>query len=456
MILDKNNYHFIGIGGIGISAIAQMLLRQGKKVSGSDQARSEITDDLEKLGAKIFIGHKAENITKDVEAVIYTIAIPDSNPEMQEARNRVFETKSAVERTSTAKRGQESGTADFVEKPIIIASYPEALGELSKQKYTIAISGTHGKTTTTAMIGHILQKAGLEPTIVVGSKMLSENENKESNFYGGAGKYLVVEACEYRRSFLNLSPQILVITNIEADHLDYYKDLADIESAFDELKAKVPKDGQIITEAEYEKVEIKKEDLLIPGKHNIKNAQAAMKAAEAIGISAEEAKEHLRSFRGTWRRLEYKGAKQSPDLKIENIFYDDYAHHPSEIKASLSALRERYPEHRLIAIFEPHQQSRTKLLFDDFVQSLSIADQVFIAPIYKAREVPDPTISNQILAEAVNKFKPSMAVEGVDELKEKITHPHPLLLQEMESNTKTCIVLMGAGDIYKWTPTLLS
>ncbi len=428
MILDKNNYHFIGIGGIGISAIAQMLLRQGKKVSGSDQAKSEITDDLEKLGAKIFIGHKAENIAEYVEAVIYTIAITETNPELIEAKKR----------------------------NLITATYPEALGELSKQKYTIAISGTHGKTTTTAMIGHILQKAGLDPTIVVGSKMLGGNENSESNFYGGSGKYLVVEACEYRRSFLNLSPQILVITNIEADHLDYYKDLADIESAFEELKAKVPKDGHIITEAEYKNVEIKKEDLLIPGEHNIKNAKAAIKAVEPIGIGNEEALRHLKSFRGTWRRLEYKGLVHSTDGKSETVLYDDYAHHPSEIKASLLALRDKYPDYHLIAVFEPHQQSRTKLLFADFVESLAIADQIFIAPIYKAREVPDPTISNQILAEAVNKIKPSVAVGGVEELKEKITHPHPLLLQERESKTKTCIVLMGAGDIYKWTPTLLS
>lgn len=438
-ILDKNNYHFIGIGGIGISAIAQMLLRQGKRVSGSDQARSEITDDLEKLGAKIFIGHKTENIAKNIEAVIYTIAIPDSNPEMQEARNRKRE------------------AIDFVESDFIVASYPEALGGLSKQKYTIAISGTHGKTTTTAMIGHILQKAGLDPTIVVGSKMLGGSENSESNFYGGSGKYLVVEACEYRRSFLNLSPQILVITNIEADHLDYYKDLADIESAFEELKVKVPKDGHIITEAEYKNVEIEKDYLLVPGTHNIKNAKAAIKAVESIAISNEEALEHLKSFRGTWRRLEYKGVAHSADGKSETVLYDDYAHHPSEIRASLLALRDKYPDYRLIAIFEPHQQSRTKLLFADFVESLAIADQIFIAPIYKAREAPDPTISNQILAEAVNKIKPSVAVGGVEELKEnitKITHPTSLTLRE-EPKKKSCIVLMGAGDIYKWTPRLL-
>ncbi len=428
MILDKNGYHFIGIGGIGISAIAQMLLKQGKKVSGSDQARSEITDDLEELGAQIFIGHKAENLNDDVEVIIYTIAIPDSNPEMQEARKREREAKSVAE-------------SDFV-----VASYPEALGELSKQKYTIAISGTHGKTTTTAMIGHILREAGLDPTIIVGSKMLSNQKEGGSNFYGGTSQYLVVEACEYRRSFLNLSPKILVITNIEADHLDYYKDLDDIKSAFAELKAKVPADGKIITEQEYSEVDIRKDDLLIPGEHNLKNARAAIKAVEAIGIEAEKAKGYLASFRGTWRRLEYKGTYAWAG-EDEIVVYDDYAHHPSEIRASLSALHEKYPDYKLVAVFEPHQQSRTKLLFDDFVSALSIADQVFIAPIYKAREVLDPTISSTILAEEVNKTKPCRAVENVEELKE--------IIKEREQK-KICLVLMGAGDIYKWTATILN
>jgi len=430
-IFNKNNYHFIGIGGIGISAIAKMLKMQGKKVSGSDSAESEITEDLRKLGIDIKIGQRTENIPEETEVVVYTIAIPSDNPEFQGAKKREQEAKSTTERTSGAKRGQESGVADFA-----LLSYPQALGELSKNMFTIAVSGTHGKTTTTAMIAHILQKAGLDPTVIVGSKMLGKEKN--SNFHAGKGKYLVVEACEYKRSFLNLSPKILVITNIEPDHLDYYKDLEDIKSAFRELKNKVPKDGFVITKSEYEKI-IKDFALLLPGEHNIWNAQAAIKATEMLGIPQEKAKEFLKDFRGTWRRLEHKGEKDGA------IFYDDYAHHPTEITASLSALRKKHPDRKLVAVFEPHQQSRTKLLFEDFVKSLSLADQVFIAPIYAARETPDPSISNKILADAVNKFVPAEPVENAENMGKKfqiISKP-------------LCLILMGAGDIYKWTPVLL-
>ena len=188
VLLGAKTLYFIGIGGIGISAVARMFLLEGKKVSGSDVAEGEVTEGLQKVGAKIFIGQRAENVPAKCDLVIYTIAVPPDNPEFAEAKRR----------------------------GISMMSYPEALGEISRDKFTIAVSGTHGKTTTTAMIGHILKKAGLDPTIIVGSKMLGEN----TNFLAGKSKYLVVEACEYKRSFLNLHPSVLVITNIEADHLD--------------------------------------------------------------------------------------------------------------------------------------------------------------------------------------------------------------------------------------------
>src|SRR3989344_3096638 len=406
-IFNKNTYHFIGIGGIGISAIARMLVLKGKKVSGSDASQSEITNDLEKLGIKIYIGQKAENIPDDTEVVIYTVAISENNPELLEARK----------------------------KGLIYVSYPEALGELSYDMFTIAIAGTHGKTTTTAMIGHILKKAGLDPTIIVGSKMLSDSEKTGSNFLAGKSKYLVVEACEYKRSFLNLYPQILVITNIEADHLDYYKDLSDIQSAFKELEQKVSETGFVIKEENYKEV---KEDfeLLIPGSHNIENAKAAIKAVETLGIPNEKAKEYLKDFKGTWRRLELVGEKDG------NIFYSDYAHHPTEIRASLTALKEKYPDRKIVCVFEAHQQSRTRLLFSDFVEALKLADYVFIAPIFITREEDDGETTNKKLAEAINKFVPAFPVEDVGELKKKleeITPPSPL-----------CLVFMGAGDIYKW------
>ncbi|MEK7634957.1 MAG: UDP-N-acetylmuramate--L-alanine ligase [Patescibacteria group bacterium] len=408
-MFNQKKYHFVGIGGIGVSAIARMLSLKGKIVTGSDSNQSEITDDLEKLGIKIFIGQRAENLEKDVEVVIYSIAIKEDNPEILEAQ----------------KRG------------LFCVSYPQALGELSKEMFTIAISGTHGKTTTTAMIGHIMQKAGLDPTVIVGSKILGKN----SNFIAGKSKYLVVEACEYKRSFLNLSPTILVITNIEADHLDYYKDLDDIKSAFKELEQKVPKDGFVVKEDDYKKVKIDFV-LLVSGEHNILDAQAAIKTAELLGIPQEKSKEFLKDFRGTWRRLEYKGEKDG------NIFYDDYAHHPTEISASLNTLHEKYPDRKIVCVFEPHQQSRTKLLFDDFVNALKIADEIFIAPILITRETDDGTTNNKVLAEAINKTKPSQSVENPQELKN--------FLQKMNPQKLLCVVLMGAGNIYKWTDEVMS
>jgi UDP-N-acetylmuramate--alanine ligase len=422
-IFEHNNYHFIGIGGIGVSAIARMLFLQGKNVTGSDSGQSEITDDLEKLGIKVSIGQKKENLAASTEVVIYSIAIKEDNLEILEAK----------------KRG------------VVCISYPQFLGELSREMFTIAISGTHGKTTTTAMFGHILQKAGLDPTVVVGSKILGEN----TNFLSGKSKYLAVEACEYRRSFLNLSPSILVITNIEADHLDYYKDLADIQTAFEEMANKVPENGFIITQSQNENIKkvlrktkakildynsvIIDKEIGVAGEHNILDAKTAIKAASALGIDEKVALDYLKDFKGTWRRLEYKGEKEG------NIFYDDYAHHPTEIKASLSALKEKHPDRKIICVFEPHQQSRTKSFFDDFVKALKLADEVFVAPILITRETDDGETTNKTLADAVNKFIPAIAIENPDELLRLIS----------EQKKPLCIVLMGAGNIYKWTQQIL-
>ncbi len=262
---DAQHIHFIGIGGIGVSALAAMFLHEGKKVSGSDSQDSAILAHLGELGATTFVGHDAAHIADGVDLVIYTIAAPEDNPERAEAHRR--------------------GITEL--------SYPEALGVVSKEKYTIAVSGTHGKTTTTAMIAEILIAAQKEPTVVVGSILKSAG----SNFVAGGGDYLVAEACEYRRSFLNLSPTVLVITNIDADHLDYYKDLADIQKAFGEMVAKVPTDGFVICDPKDAKVapalagaaaksidytSQEVPELSFPGEHNVKNAQAAAAVAAAM------------------------------------------------------------------------------------------------------------------------------------------------------------------------------
>jgi UDP-N-acetylmuramate--alanine ligase len=415
------NVHFIGVGGIGISAIARMFLLEGKKVSGSDRDASHITHELEKLGAVFNTGHAAENIPADTDLVIYTIAVPADNPELVEAK----------------KRGLKTMT------------YPEALGQISKEKYTIAISGAHGKTTTTAMIAKVLVDAQLDPTVVVGSFL----KDFKSNFIAGTGKYLVAEACEYRRSFLNLSPKILIITNIDDDHLDYYKDIEDIKSAFREMVAKVPEDGFIICDLEqahisdvvkdavgtvidYEVFANMNLELQQPGEHNLLNAAAAFTVADILDIPRAQAEVSLRNFSGTWRRFEFRGVSKT-GMKI----YDDYGHHPTEIKATLQGARMKFPDEKIIVVFQPHLYSRTKQHLSEFAHAFSNADEVIIAPIYPAREPFDPSISSKMIADIMNQEgKRAMAPENLDAIIELIAHiPDP---------EKTVLFVMGAGDIY--------
>ncbi len=410
--------HFIGLGGIGVSAIARMMLDEGKEVSGSDLTASEITTELERLGAKVYLGQAAEQIAPHTDLVVYTIAVPDNNPELARARELKIPTR----------------------------SYPEVLGEISREKFTIAISGTHGKTTTTAMVAAILQAAGLDPTVIVGS-LLKLPGGKESNFIAGKSKYLVVEACEYRRSFLNLWPKILVITNIDSDHLDYYLDMSDIRKAFEELAAKVPADGKVITAKEYEQEPVNFK-LLVPGDYNLKNAQAALAVARALGLDREVAVKALETFAGTWRRFEFKGKTPATPLGAGGaLVYDDYAHHPTAVRAALRAARQMAGEKKLIVIFQPHLYSRTKHSFADFAKSFSEASLVIVAPIYAAREAEDPSISSEILAEAINQVsRNAVFLAKQSEMVEQILK---------NSGPGDLIMTMGAGDIYHLVADLL-
>src|SRR3989344_9212935 len=301
-LLKIKKIFFVGIGGIGISAIARMMLLESKEVLGSDIGESEIINELKKLGAKIMFGQGAELIPKDVDLIIYSIAVPKYDPNFfKELQNL----------------------------NIKILSYPQMLGLVTKDKYTIAVSGTHGKTTTTAMIAKILIDAQLDPSVIVGS-LLKESK---SNLIMGKSDYFIVEACEYERSFLNIKPKLLVITNIESDHLDYYKDLDDIKNAFHQLELQ---SGKVIKDyTEYLK-NIPK--LKVPGLHNCMNAAAAYAVAKTLNIEDTIIQKSLAEFSGTWRRLEKRG-----ETKNSVIIYDDYAHHPTEIKASFEALRELYP-----------------------------------------------------------------------------------------------------------------
>ena len=418
--------HFTGIGGVGVSAIARMMLAEGKIVSGSDVSDSAIIDELRKLGAKIFIGHSADNVANDVDLLVYTPAVTADNLELKKAAKLDIPT----------------------------LSYPEMLGLISKDKYTIAVSGAHGKTTTTAMIAKILIDAGLDPTVIVGSLL----KDQGSNFVAGKSEYFVVEACEYKKSFLNLNPKIIVITNIDNDHLDYYGNLENIKKAFGEFAAKLPKEGylvcdpndenlkEIIKEAKFKIIDYTKVNnnfnLKIPGWHNIKNAQAAVAVAKILGVDSKKAENSLESFEGTWRRFEFKG-----ETKNGVLVYDDYGHHPTEIKATLKGARELYPKNKIIAVFQPHLYSRTKLLLNDFGKSFGDADEIILADIYAAREPKDESINSKMLAEEITKNGgKTRYMESFD----KITG---FLIENAKKGD--VIITMGAGDVYKIGENLL-
>lgn len=424
MNLDFSKYkkiHFIGIGGIGTSAIARMFLLEGKKVTGSDRSDTEVTQELKKHGAKIYLGQKAEHIEKNTDLVIYTIAITNDNPELVRAR----------------------------ELQIPCVTYPQALGTLSKSKYTIAVSGAHGKTTTTAMIAKVLIDAGLDPTVVVGSFL----KDYKSNYIAGKGDYLVAEACEYRRSFLNLWPRILVITNIDDDHLDYYKDIADIQSAFKEMVQKVPSDGYVVCDKElpyiadvvadakctivdYEVFGDQNLALKAPGEHNLMDAAAVLAVADILHIPRKSAEKSLQEFSGTWRRFEFKGT-----LKNGALVYDDYGHHPTEVRATLRGARALFPNKRIIVAFQPHLFSRTKQHLKKFGKAFSDVDQVILAPIYPAREPFDPTISSDMVANEI--IKNGGSAIALSNLVDVETH-----LKKELSSDKDVLITMGAGDIY--------
>ncbi len=420
VLKEAKAIHFIGIGGIGISAVARMMILEGKNVSGSDASESIVTKELKKLGAKIYKSHNPKNISKNIDLVIYSKAIQETNPEFEEAK----------------KRG------------LAIISYPESLKIISKDKYTIAIAGTHGKTTTTAMVGKILEDAKFKPTIIVGSLLKSSG----SNLKVGKSKYFVVEADEYKRAFLNLTPKILIITNIEADHLDYYKDLEDVQSAFRELVGKMDKDTVLICNTQMKSlqpiIKIAKCKIFhygdvgidlpikVMGKHNLENAKAACAVGMTLNISKDKIVKSLKNFSGTWRRQEYLGKALSGAF-----VYDDYAHHPTEIEATLNAFREKFPKNKITAVFMPHLFSRTKQFLKEFGTSFKEASQVVLADIFPAREVDDGTIHSKDLLEEIKQYVAETFYIGDMREIEKFLKKY--------AKKGDVILTMGAGDIYK-------
>lgn len=418
-----NKAYFVGIGGIGMSALARMMAHEGIEVAGSDIALSDLTKTLDQEGITVEKGQGMELVPEDTDLVIYTIALQEFDEDfLQALKNSDFQT----------------------------LTYPEALGLITKDSYTVAVSGTHGKTTTTAMLAEIASASpDIDPSVIVGSLLSGTG----SNFITGDDDLFIVEACEYRRSFTNLDPNILVITNVEADHLDYYSGLEDIQDAFREVAQKVPADGYIVCNPHNDTVApvVDKLDatvidytainghleLVVPGEHNKQNARAAISAALKLGVSEADGKQALASFSGTWRRQEYIGEteKGAP-------VYDDYAHHPTEIKATLEGFRDMYPDKTIRAVFQPHLFSRTKRLLEEFAGSFEVADEVIVLPIYAAREKPDGSINSQMLVEKLQAHDNSKSVRCIERFESVVKELAEVGEGEM-------VIALGAGDVYQ-------
>jgi len=461
--LQAKRVHFIGLGGIGVSAIARFCVEGGVWVSGSDRADFDQAENLWERGIKVFTKHSAKNLPKDVEVVVFSSAVPAENPELAEAR----------------KRG------------IPCLEYVEALGEIMKGKYSIGVSGTNGKTTTTAMLGKILEEAKMDPMVVVGGKVPGWDANLRlpalhrttlCNTQGSpVCNLFVVEACEYRRHFLKLSPKAVVLTNIEAEHLDYFKDLADVKNAFSEYVRKLPKDGYLVYNADDKNVvEVAKSanvkkiscslskkadaeakniryekgkqvfDIVwkgknigafrigVPGAFNVMNALEATAGALFLGVKPESARKALSKFSDTWRRFERVGKTGKA------IIISDYAHHPAGVGATIRATKELYPKKKILFVFQPHQKDRTFKLLREFAEELSKADNVVLSEIYEVagrNEVSKNVSSRDIVREmeAIHKTTLCMYSVSVKETEKMVRK----ILPEYD-----VIVIMGAGDIY--------
>lgn len=442
--------HFIGIGGIGVSALAQYYLAKGCQVFGSDIQESEITKFLEKKGAEVFIGHKSKNLAKDTDLVIYTSATPKENPEFKKA-----------------------GKLRAASRKLKLLTYSEALGVLTKKYFTVAVAGTHGKSTTTAMVSLILIKAGFDPTVIVGAKL---KEFGDSNFRMGSKlpvtgyrlPILVIEACEYKKAFLDYRPKIIAITNIEKEHLDYYKNLKNILSAFKKFISYLPKGGFLVAGKDDKNIQkilkpgvrfkIKnfslgqkkaaeklKKVLKVPGRHNMKNALAALAVARILKITDKISFEALAAHRGIWRRFEIFPAALNAK---RYTLISDYAHHPTEIKATLQAAREKFKKRRIILVFQPHQYERTKLFFRDFVKCFDEADFLILNEIYGvAGREKEKKISSENLTEEIQKRWRKKGFKGKSAIFIKNQKNILKKLSEIIKRNDV-VIIMGAGDIY--------
>jgi UDP-N-acetylmuramate--alanine ligase len=445
--------HFVGIGGIGMSGIAEVLLSHGFVVSGSDLAAGETTRRLASLGAQIFIGHAADNV-RHADVVVFSSAVKPDNPELLQARKAHI--------------------------PVIPRA--EMLAELMRLQDGIAIAGSHGKTTTTSLVATVLCAAELDPTVIVGGKL----NLLGSSATRGQGDFLVAEADESDGSFLHLSPVISVITNVDAEHLDHYASLSAVKTAFVDFARKVPFYGLVIAcvddpgvqailpridkrvvtyglsvEADYAAQHVQSAgfqshfrllvrgepvgefELNTPGMHNVQNALAAIAVADEVGIERSVTRQALATFAGVQRRFTVRGEQQSVTV------VDDYSHNPAKVRAALAAARAAYGQRRIVVLFQPHRYTRTQLLFDEFVGSFDGADVLFLSDVYAAGEAPIAGADSARLAEALSQ-RGHRNVTHVPALADLVGAVLPRLRQG------DVVITLGAGNITQVGPQLLA
>jgi UDP-N-acetylmuramate--alanine ligase len=454
MYKKSNHIHFVGIGGIGMSGIAELLSNLGYRISGSDQHRSDITQKLERLGATVYLGHAEDNIS-GADVVVTSSAIAQDNPEVTAAK----------------------------ERQIPVIQRAEMLAELMRLKrYGIAIAGSHGKTSTTSMVANLLAEAGLDPTVVVGGKVDSLGGNAKL----GEGEFLVAEADESDGSFLKLAPVIEVVTNIDLEHLDHYRDIEHIKDTFLEFIERLPFYGvaivcldnvnvaqilhriqrRIMTYGLSEQAEINGYDLKVngrcsefmvrrrgevlgrirlnrPGKHLVYNSLAAVAVGLELDIPFPVIAQALASFKGVQRRLQVKGEVNGV------LVVDDYGHHPTEIRATLDAIRDGWPDRRLVVLFQPHRYSRTKALLADFATAFHRVDQLLLTDIYAASEPPIEGVDSGLVLDAVQRH-------GMRQVSYLANDEH--LVERVAALVKPgdLVLTLGAGSIYRIGEQLLS
>lgn len=450
-LLEKRHVHCIGIGGIGVSALAKILHHKGISITGSDAEGSSITEELVARGMSVALGHQAENVPENTEAVIFSSAVQAQNPERAEAERR--------------------GIPTF--------TYAEALGEITRQYRTIAVSGTHGKSTTTALLGSILIEAGLDPLILVGTKVAAFSDG---NAHLGAGEWFVVEACEHEAQMMKLKPEFIVITNLEPDHLDYYGTFERLQETFRTYVKKIPASQCIANVDDPEVMELfagaREEphtfgmtagtlhctsretknglqvatlkdsrggehtlELRVPGVINVMNAMAAIEAARCAGVEINVAVRAAGKFPGSWRRFERVGEVNGAQV------ITDYGHHPTAIRETVQATREFFPGKRLVLVYQPHQHHRTAALYPEFVEALTKPDALILNEIYdvkgREREEDSEISSEKLLVDVQGKRderQHQWYARSLDEVSQLIrTHALP----------DDVILVMGAGDIYK-------